>query len=76
MLPPLFKDVDDDSGFITGERLANGGDAMVAYAKLQYTQMNDVEREAVMNGLLKYCELDTMAMVMIWEHWNYDILKK
>lgn len=76
MLPPLFEDVTDSNGFITGERLANGGDAMVAYAKLQFSQMKDEERTAVMNGLLKYCELDTLAMVMIYEHWYYDIIKK
>lgn len=76
MLPPLFKDIENVDNFITSEKLANGGDAMVAYAKLQYSQMKDDERDAVINGLLKYCELDTLAMVMIWEHWNYDIIKK
>lgn len=75
LLPPLFENIDDQS-FITSERLANGGDAMVAYAKLQFTQMGDTERKAVMNGLLKYCELDTLAMVMLFEHWWYDIISK
>lgn len=63
MLPPLFNDIQDSENFITSEKLANGGDAMVAYAKLQYSQMKDEEREAVINGLLKYCELDTSAMI-------------
>ncbi len=43
---------------------------MVAYAKMQFTEMSEEEREAITKGLLKYCELDTLAMVMIWEHWK------
>jgi hypothetical protein len=31
-----------------------------------------MERNALREALLQYCELDTLAMVMIWEHWlNY-----
>jgi len=41
---------------------------MTAYAKLQYVDMTDKEREELVSGLKKYCELDTLAMVMIWEH--------
>jgi hypothetical protein len=29
--------------------------------------MSDYERSEIQKALLKYCELDTMAMVMIWE---------
>lgn len=43
---------------------------MTAYAKMQFTQISDKEKEALINGLFKYCELDTLAMVMIWEYWN------
>ncbi len=52
-----------------GERLANGGSAMMAYARLQFVHMPEAERSALEAALLRYCELDTMAMVFIWEHW-------
>jgi len=44
---------------------------MVAWARMQFTEMSEMERRAIIQGLLKYCELDTLAMVMIWEHWDY-----
>ncbi|MEY2923106.1 MAG: hypothetical protein RL108_1732 [Bacteroidota bacterium] len=50
--------------------LANGGIALTAYAKLQYQDMTDKERDEITGGLLKYCELDTLAMVMIYEHFK------
>jgi hypothetical protein len=49
------------------EDVSNGGAAMVAYAKLQYEDMSAPERAELENGLLKYCELDTLAMVMLYE---------
>jgi len=35
--------------------------------------MSDYERGEIRKALLKYCELDTMAMVMIYEGWK-DLL--
>ncbi|MBR5412160.1 MAG: DUF2779 domain-containing protein [Fibrobacter sp.] len=29
--------------------------------------------KALREGLLKYCELDTMAMVLVWEYFNHEI---
>ena len=49
---------------------SEGGAAMMAYAKMQFAQMSDQERAMVSQGLLKYCELDTFAMVLIWEFWK------
>ena len=43
---------------------------MAAYALMQFTEMFDYEREKLRKGLLKYCELDTLAMVMIYEGWR------
>jgi hypothetical protein len=34
----------------------------------QYTDMSNEERHTLREALLKYCELDTLAMVMIFEH--------
>ena len=42
---------------------------MTAFAKMKFAEITDFEREKINNGLLKYCELDTMAMIMIWEYW-------
>jgi hypothetical protein len=53
--------------------LDNGGAAMIAYAYLQFSDMTDAERELYRQALLRYCELDTMAMVMIWEYWGREI---
>ncbi len=48
--------------------IANGGAALTAYNKLMFCDgtMTDAIREA----LLRYCELDTMAMVFIWEFFH------
>ena len=51
------------------ERLANGAAAMMAYARLQFTHISDSDRRDLESALLRYCELDTLAMVLIWEHW-------
>jgi len=37
---------------------------MMAYARMQFDDVTQEERDAVFNALLSYCELDTLAMVM------------
>jgi hypothetical protein len=54
------------------ENIENGGAALTAH-KLQYVDMTTKEREEITQGLLKYYELDTLAMVMIYEHFKHDI---
>jgi len=73
MLPPLFEgwtemELEENVSEIDG--IADGGMALTAYAKLQYQDMTDKERGEITGGLLKYCELDTLAMVMIYEHFK------
>ena len=53
-----------------GEELANGGAAMAAYARMQFEKIGHEERRRLGAALLKYCELDTLAMAMIWESWR------
>ena len=68
-LPKVFDEWDDDFETITElDDINNGGAALTAYGKLQYTDMNDDERLQIKGALLRYCELDTLAMVMIFEH--------
>ena len=40
---------------------------------MQFEEMSDYERDELTNSSLQYCELDTMAMVMIFEAWKYSI---
>lgn len=54
------------------EELRNGAAAMTAYAKMQFTHMSEYEKNAITKALLKYCELDTFAMVLILESWIND----
>ena len=51
------------------DELNNGGTAMMAYAKTQFTEMSEGEAQMIYDALLRYCELDTLAMVMIYEYW-------
>ncbi len=51
------------------KKVDDGGAATIAYAKLQFFDLPDAEREAVRTALLRYCELDTLAMVMLYEYW-------
>ena len=66
-------ELDDTISELDG--IADGGAALTAYAKLQYVDMNQKERDEITSALLKYCELDTLAMVMIYEHFRHDIIK-
>jgi hypothetical protein len=57
--------------FISGiDDINDRAAAMAAYGKLQYEDMTLLERTALESALLKYCELDTLAMVMIYEAWR------
>lgn len=58
--------VSDDDEF----SIAEGGAAASAYSRLQFESMADDEREKINQALLRYCELDTLAMVMIVEAWQ------
>jgi hypothetical protein len=73
MLPPVFEAWSNDELdelLSDVEDLNNGGAALTAYGFLQYTDMTEIEREKISQALLRYCELDTLAMVMIWEHFG------
>lgn len=74
-LPPIFSDLDLETmdSLITDGSIADGGAAMTAYARMQFTQMSEAESEKVAKALLKYCELDTFAMVMIFEYWKHEL---
>lgn len=72
LLPKMFQDIDDKDYLLLSEsnELKDGGAALTAYARMQFEEMSDYERDEIQKALLKYCELDTMAMVMIYEGWK------
>lgn len=69
-LPPVFNNYDRETlDLLYGdEELANGGAAMTAYAYMQFGEMSDFEREKIKEALLRYCKLDTEAMVWIYQY--------
>lgn len=50
-----------------GMNVSNGTEAMVTWEDIVYGNKTDSEKETMKTNLLKYCELDTYAMVRIWE---------
>ena len=62
---PLQADEDPDDLVI-----AEGGAAATAYARLQFEDMKPETRDKINAALLRYCELDTLAMVMIVQGWK------
>jgi Domain of unknown function(DUF2779) len=74
LLPPVFDDFSGDevasieAGF--APELQEGGAAMAAYARLQFEELDIEERQAIQRALLRYCELDTLAMVIAVQAWR------
>lgn len=72
LLPKMFQDISDKDFELLSDsdEVKDGGAALTAYARMQFEVMSDYEREEIKKALLKYCELDTLAMVMIYEGWK------
>jgi len=77
-LGPVFSD-EAEIGFTQrlfgDEGIHEGGAAMTAYLRMQFEDMTDLERAAIRAALLRYCELDTLAMVMVFEHLKSEVGK-
>jgi hypothetical protein len=79
LLPPVFDDIKPEDlarlEHDEDEVIREGGAAATAYARLQFSDMEPARKEALRKALLKYCELDTLAMVMVveaWQKWSTD----
>lgn len=59
----------------SNNKLADGGAAMTAWAFMQFSEMGETEKKSISEALKRYCELDTMAMVIIMEAWR-DMIKE
>ena len=69
LLPPVFSDISskesEDDAVIN-----QGGAAAAAYGRVQLEDITEVTRGAWRDALLKYCELDTLAMAMVVQGWR------
>ena len=63
VLPALFPD-DPELDYHNLEGIHNGGEASEAFAKMHH--MTPEEMETTRKNLLKYCGLDTYALVKVW----------
>ncbi len=77
LLPPIsqYMDMSEEEaeaiGIAADSKIANGGAALTAYSELQFSDY--VKADALAKALLRYCELDTMAMVFIWEYFYHEV---
>ncbi len=53
--------------------IAEGGAAATAYSRLQFEDLQDAQRVQIKQALLCYCELDTLAMVMVVQGWQQEV---
>ncbi len=64
VLPAIFPD-DPTLDYHNLEGVHNGGEAMSLFPKIK--DMSPEEQKKARHDLLKYCELDTYAMVKVWQ---------
>ena len=64
VLPAMFPN-NEELNYHNLPVVHNGSEAMSIFSELE--NYSKEEQEKIRYGLLKYCELDTLAMVRIWE---------
>lgn len=50
-----------------GMAIGDGATAMSSWKDIVFSDISETEKESIKNNLLRYCELDTLAMVRIYE---------
>lgn len=74
----LAEEEEEDAGFDPDTQINNGGLPLVIYRYLQTfgesTLTSDVHKKTIEQALLRYCELDTMAMVLVWEYFAQVVI--
>jgi hypothetical protein len=63
-----------DGEDVSSEGINQGGAASYAYLRLQFEEISDLQRSAVQAALLRYCELDTLAMGFILQGWEHHFI--
>jgi len=68
-LPDLSEDLtEEEREQLEGiESIKDGAAALMAYGRLMFEDMTLQSREAIEQGLKEYCELDTLAMVFLYQ---------
>lgn len=64
----FVNEIQPDDDFIVNV----GGAAMKAYSKMQFSETGKAQKDALVKALLKYCELDTFAMVLLYEFFRHE----
>lgn len=72
-LKAYAKDMLPDSVNTDASVIADGGAAATAYARLQFETIDDETRSRIKASLLRYCELDTLAMIMVVQGWLAEL---
>lgn len=67
----LLTQLDNGGDDAEVEGINQGGAASYAYLRLQFEDLLPSERLSIEQALLRYCELDTLAMVMILQAWEF-----
>ena len=73
VLPAMFPD-DPELDYHNLDGVHNGSEAMTIFPKIK--DMPPAEQETTRRNLLKYCELDTYAMVKVWGELNRVVGEK
>ena len=63
-------DFDDSDVWNADKQINCGGISKLDYVLLQAGRFNKLHTEAIRRASLKYCELDTLSMVRIWEYFK------
>lgn len=68
-LPDLGSDLSlEEQAELAGlDQIRDGGAALTAYARLMFEDLSPVSRAQIEKSLLEYCELDTLAMVLLYQ---------
>lgn len=64
VLPALYPD-DPELDYHNLEDVHNGGEASAAFFRMEELQLDELKK--LRQSLLEYCELDTFAMVKVWQ---------
>ena len=68
-LPDLASDLSlEEQAELAGiDQIRDGGAALTAYARLMFEDLSPASRARIEKSLLEYCELDTLAMVFLYQ---------
>ena len=65
--------IEDQEGEAYAQGVADGAAAIIAFDKLQSRDLPESERNRLLSQLKRYCELDTLAMVMAYQALQADL---